>query len=87
MSVALLSLQRLLTLRRNVDTRIGAQRAFVLASDLFADKVNQICQAVRSILLTRDLSTYINAILTTYVCQQPQDYESALQLVKQVKGQ
>jgi elongator complex protein 1 len=51
-----------------------------------ADIVNQLCQAIRSILFTKDLSTYVNSILTTYVCQQPADYESALQLVMQVKA-
>jgi hypothetical protein len=36
--------------------------------------------------MNRDLSTYITCILTTYVCQQPPDYESALELVMQVKS-
>nr|XP_019009784.1 elongator complex protein 1 [Kwoniella pini CBS 10737]OCF48565.1 elongator complex protein 1 [Kwoniella pini CBS 10737] len=45
------------------------------------DKVNTICDALRSILEERGVEQYIETILTTHVCKQPADYESGLQVL------
>ncbi|CAO3564635.1 unnamed protein product [Mortierella alpina] len=52
-----------------------------------AEKVNQICDAVRKELDTLDRNTYINSVLTTYVRKSPPDLESALLLLAQLKDQ
>nr|XP_018259126.1 elongator complex protein 1 [Kwoniella dejecticola CBS 10117]OBR81284.1 elongator complex protein 1 [Kwoniella dejecticola CBS 10117] len=45
------------------------------------DKVNTICDALRSILEDRGVEQYIETILTTHVCKQPADYESGLRVL------
>ena len=48
-------------------------------------KVNTLCRSLRRCLEAKDLVAFANAILTTYVCQQPGDLESALQLITRIK--
>ena len=48
-------------------------------------KVNTVCCKLRECLQDKDLVTYANAIMTSYVCQQPQDLESALRVITAVK--
>ncbi|KAF9189964.1 hypothetical protein BGZ51_008686 [Haplosporangium sp. Z 767] len=57
------------------------------ASPELAEKVNQICDAVRKELDTLDQKTYINSVLTTYVRKSPPDLESALLLLAELKDQ
>ncbi|KAG0365886.1 hypothetical protein BGZ54_006088 [Gamsiella multidivaricata] len=63
----------------------GAYRAAVPPE--MAEKVNQICDAVRKELKTLDRNTYINSVLTTYVRKSPPDLESALLLLAELKDQ
>ncbi|KAF9995387.1 hypothetical protein BGZ80_001407 [Entomortierella chlamydospora] len=56
-----------------------------VVSPELAEKVNQICDAVRKELQTLDRNTYINAVLTTYVRKSPPDLESALLLLAELK--
>ena len=46
-----------------------------------ATKVNAICQQLRQNLQNKDLVLFANAIMTSYVCQQPPDLESALKVI------
>lgn len=48
-------------------------------------KVNTVCAQLRKSLEERDLVTFANAIMTSYVCQQPQDLQSALRVISAVK--
>lgn len=51
-------------------------------ADDFSDKVNTTCASIRELLSAKDdLPTYVNSILTAYLCQQPPDYENALRLL------
>ncbi|KAL1924120.1 uncharacterized protein VTP21DRAFT_7155 [Calcarisporiella thermophila] len=50
-----------------------------------ADKINRICDAVRSILQTKDVKKYIQSILTAFVRKTPPDLESALEVLAELK--
>jgi elongator complex protein 1 len=50
-----------------------------------ATKVNAICHQLRQHLQNKDLVSFANAIMTSYVCQQPPDLESALRVITAVK--
>ncbi|KAF9295803.1 hypothetical protein BGZ74_010603 [Mortierella antarctica] len=52
-----------------------------------AEKVNQICDAVRGELSQLDQKVYINSVLTTYVRKSPPDLEAALLLLAELKDQ
>ncbi|KAF8942635.1 hypothetical protein BGZ47_006286 [Haplosporangium gracile] len=52
-----------------------------------AQKVNQICDAIRVELNTLDRNTYINSVLTTYVRKSPPDLESALLLLAKLRDE
>lgn len=52
--------------------------------DSLTDKVNSICDSLRS-LLQHDPVKYIETILTTHVCKQPPDYESGLRVLLQLQ--
>ncbi|WVW79282.1 hypothetical protein I302_101249 [Kwoniella bestiolae CBS 10118] len=45
------------------------------------DKVNSLCDSLRSILEDRGVEQYVETILTTHVCKQPADYESGLKVL------
>ncbi|KAI1321045.1 hypothetical protein EDD11_008626 [Mortierella claussenii] len=64
----------------------GGQKSAAVSPEL-AEKVNQICDAVRVELQTLDRNTYINSVLTTYVRKSPPDLESALLLLAELKDQ
>ncbi|KAG0241352.1 IKI3 family-domain-containing protein [Mortierella sp. GBAus27b] len=51
-----------------------------------ADKVNNICDAVRKELEPLDRNTYINSVLTTYVRKTPPDLEAALLLLAELRN-
>lgn len=48
-------------------------------------KVNTVCCKLRGCLQDKGLVIYANAIMTSYVCQQPQDLGSALRVITAVK--
>ncbi|KAI9287321.1 IKI3 family-domain-containing protein [Umbelopsis sp. AD052] len=50
------------------------------------NKVNTICEKVRTVLIQRDQKKYIQAILSTYVRSTPSDLESALRLLAELKA-
>ena len=54
--------------------------------DRLENKVNTICEQVRSVLFQRDQKKYIQAILSTYVRSTPSDLESALRLLAELKS-
>ncbi|WWC91266.1 uncharacterized protein L201_006209 [Kwoniella dendrophila CBS 6074] len=45
------------------------------------DKVDSLCDSLRTILEARGVEQYIETILTTHVCKQPADYESGLKVL------
>ncbi|WRT69010.1 uncharacterized protein IL334_005992 [Kwoniella shivajii] len=45
------------------------------------DKVNSLCDSLRTILEQRGVEQYVETILTTHVCKQPADYESGLRVL------
>lgn len=49
-------------------------------------KTNAVCDLVRSELESRDVLHYAKTILTAHVRKIPQDYESALRVLVQLKG-
>lgn len=51
-----------------------------------ADKVNTICDSLRTLLEARGLEKYVETILTTHVCKVPADYESGLRVLLQLQG-
>ena len=50
------------------------------------NKVNRICDSIRTELEKRDTIRYIDTILTTHVCKTPSDLESGLRVLLQLKG-
>ncbi|CAO3599964.1 unnamed protein product [Absidia cylindrospora] len=54
-------------------------------SDLLGNKVNNICDAVRTVLTNADRDQYIQSILSTYVRSSPPDLESALSLLAEIR--
>ena len=50
-------------------------------------KVNRVCDLIRAELDSADVFEYANTILTTHVRKRPQDYESALKVLVQLKAQ
>lgn len=48
--------------------------------------VAKLCDAIRLELEKRDLTRYVNAILTAYVVKTPPDHESALALLLRIRG-
>jgi IKI3 family len=53
---------------------------------ILENKVNTICEKVRTVLIQREQKKYIQAILSTYVRSTPSDLESALRLLAELKG-
>jgi hypothetical protein len=53
---------------------------------ILENKVNTICEKVRTVLMQREQKKYIQAILSTYVRSTPTDLESALRLLAELKG-
>ncbi|KAL0247662.1 hypothetical protein I308_103739 [Cryptococcus tetragattii IND107] len=51
-----------------------------------ADKVNTICDSLRTLLEARGLEKYVETILTTHVCKIPADYESGLRVLLQLQA-
>lgn len=51
-----------------------------------ANKVNQICDAVRELVADKDLVQYVETVLTTHVCKQPPDYEAGLNVLLRLQG-
>ncbi|OCF72658.1 elongator complex protein 1 [Kwoniella mangroviensis CBS 8886] len=51
------------------------------SSSKLIDKVNSLCDSLRSILEQRGVEQYVETILTTHVCKQPADYESGLKVL------
>ncbi|KAI5988054.1 pol II transcription elongation factor [Pisolithus albus] len=50
-------------------------------SELPAKTISNVCDAIRLELQTKDLSKYVNSILTAYVVKTPPDYEAGLTLL------
>lgn len=55
------------------------------AAAITEGKVNLVCDLIRSELEKGDVLHYANTILTAHVRKQPQDYESALRVLVQLK--
>ncbi|OWZ30446.1 elongator complex protein 1, partial [Cryptococcus neoformans AD2-60a] len=55
-------------------------------STIPAEKVNTICDSLRTLLEARGLETYVESILTTHVCKIPADYESGLRVLLQLQA-
>ncbi|ORZ11311.1 IKI3 family-domain-containing protein [Lobosporangium transversale] len=64
----------------------GGYKKTPLSPEL-AEKVNQVCDAIRAELQNLDRNTYINSVLTTYVRKSPPDLESALLLLAKLKDE
>ena len=56
-------------------------------SALDAEVVTKYCDAIREELEKRDLTKYVNSVLTAYVVKKPADYEASLSLLHRLKGQ
>ncbi|KAI8099669.1 IKI3 family-domain-containing protein [Halteromyces radiatus] len=56
-----------------------------LDSTSLGNKVNNICDAVRTVLTEADRDQYIQSILSTYVRSSPPDLESALSLLAEIR--
>ena len=56
-------------------------------SALDAEVVTKYCDAIREELEKRDLTKYVNSVLTAYVVKKPADYEASLSLIHRLKGQ
>jgi elongator complex protein 1 len=52
-----------------------------------SDKVNSVCDALRTLLEQKDLVKYVETILTAHVCKQPSDYESGLRVLLRLQGE
>lgn len=50
------------------------------------NKVNAICNAFIDILRNKNLSKYMQNIITAYCCKSPPDHEAALNLISSLKG-
>lgn len=50
------------------------------------EEINQICDAVRAELEKRDLTLYVQSILTAHVVKSPPDLEAALGLLARLQG-
>lgn len=50
-----------------------------------ANKINSVCDALRSQLEKQDLLFYVDTILTTHVCKSPPDLESGLSVLRTIK--
>ncbi|KAI6112013.1 pol II transcription elongation factor [Pisolithus croceorrhizus] len=55
-------------------------------SQLPAKTISNVCDAIRLELQTKDLSKYVNSILTAYVVKTPPDYEAGLALLLHLRG-
>lgn len=51
-----------------------------------ANKVNVICNAFIDVLRKKNLSKYMQNIITAYCCKTPPDHEAALNLISTLKG-
>lgn len=51
-----------------------------------SETINKICDAFRIELEKRDLTTYVNSILTAHVVKTPPDHEAALALLLKLRG-
>ena len=49
--------------------------------------MTKYCDAIREELEKRDLTKYVNSVLTAYVVKKPADYEASLSLLHRLKGQ
>ncbi|KAK9461476.1 IKI3 family-domain-containing protein [Lipomyces oligophaga] len=47
-------------------------------------KINTICDSILAVLLDKYSQTYTQSIITAYVCKEPPDIDSALQLVSEI---
>ncbi|KAI8344065.1 IKI3 family-domain-containing protein [Chlamydoabsidia padenii] len=56
-----------------------------LDNDSLGNKVNSICDAIRTVLTNADRDQYIQSILSTYVRSSPPDLESALSLLAEIR--
>jgi elongator complex protein 1 len=57
------------------------------SSSKVPNKINKICDAVRTELDSVSLLKYVDSILTAHVVKNPPDYESALRMLHRLKGQ
>ncbi|KAI8643421.1 IKI3 family-domain-containing protein [Parasitella parasitica] len=76
---------------RNEDTLVTMYRRGGLSADQLTaasgveNKVNSICEAVRSVLVELGREHYIQSILSTYVRSSPPDLESAMALLSELR--
>ncbi|CAO3617850.1 unnamed protein product [Cunninghamella echinulata] len=57
-----------------------------ITDGLLENKVNNICEAVRTVLMESDRDRYMQSILSTYVKSSPPDLESALTLLSEIRS-
>jgi elongator complex protein 1 len=55
-------------------------------SQLPAEVISRVCDSVRQDLEDRDLTKYVNSILTAYVVKSPPDHEAGLALLLRLRG-
>lgn len=60
-----------------------------VTDDPFANKVNELCEAFRGEFLRSEISRhrFVEPLMTTFVVQQPPDYEAALQIIISLQGE
>lgn len=74
------SVSALLHIKCEVLTSFSSQSA------LATDTITTYCDAIREALEKRDLTRYVNSILTAYVVKRPADYEASLSLLLRLRG-
>lgn len=55
-------------------------------SQLPAEVIANVCDSVRQDLEDRNLTKYVNSILTAYVVKSPPDHEAGLALLLRLRG-
>lgn len=75
--------------------RSSSDSSLVLYPDLKNDatrppipetKINNICDAMCKLVIGKDLTQYVETVLTTHVCKQPPDYEAGLDVLLKLQG-
>lgn len=64
--------------RSNIQRRQGSQSP---------ETITNLCDALRMQLEKRDLTRYVNSILTAYVVKTPSDHEAGLELLLRLRGE
>jgi elongator complex protein 1 len=59
---------------------------YLRRSQLPAEVIANVCDSVRQDLEDRNLTKYVNSILTAYVVKSPPDHEAGLTLLLHLRG-